>query len=158
MNNNEYLELLNGIKERIYTAQYKATLAAYTEMTRLYWEIGNDINSKRGWGTEFIDNLAQDIKIEFPLAKGYSARNLRYMAKFARLFSSADIVEKVLGRITWYHNQTLIDKSDTTEEYLWYAAETVKHGWTRDVLVHMLEGGLYARQKRFKQTDRRQCV
>lgn len=144
--NNEYLELLNGIKEKIYTAQYKATLAAYVEMTKLYWDIGNDINSKRGWGTEFIKNLAQDIKMEFPSAGGYSERNLRYMAKFARMFSSIDLVEKVLGRITWYHNQTLMDKSNDTEDYLWYATETVKHGWTRDVMVHMVESDLYKRQ------------
>jgi len=146
IDNNEYLELLNGIKQKIYSAQYKATLAAYVEMTRLYWEIGSDINSKRGWGKEFVRNLARDIRIEFPMAQGYSERNLRYMAKFARTFSSLDLIEKILGRITWYHNQALMDKSSGTEDYLWYAAETVKHSWTRDVMVHMVESGLYQRQ------------
>jgi len=146
IDNSEYMELLGRIKNKIYSAQYRATLAAYVEMTRLYWDIGNDINSKRGWGTEFIKNLAQDIKIEFPLATGYSERNLRYMAKFARTFSSEDLIEKVLGRITWRHNQILMDKSSGTEDYLWYAAETVKHAWTCDVMIHMVESDLYQRQ------------
>ena len=55
-------------------------------------------------------------------------------------------MRKIVKRKKFICAQTLIDKSNTTEEYLWYAAETVKHGWTRDVLVHMLEGGLYGRQ------------
>lgn len=35
------------------------------------------------WGNKFIDNLAKDIKIAYPSSKGYSVRNLKYMAKFA---------------------------------------------------------------------------
>jgi len=33
-----------------------------------------------------LDNLAQDIKSEFPETTGFSIRNLKYMKKFASIF------------------------------------------------------------------------
>jgi len=33
-----------------------------------------------------------------------------------------------------------------TDERLWYAQHTIKHGWSRDVLLHQIDTGLYARQ------------
>lgn len=42
------------------------------------------------WGNKFIDNLATDIKIAFPESKGYSVRNLKYMAKFAETYSDRE--------------------------------------------------------------------
>ena len=50
------------------------------------------------------------------------------------------------AQITWYHNLTLIEKLKEREERLWYAQETVKNGWSRNVLVHWIESDLYERQ------------
>ena len=40
------------------------------------------INERKTLGSKFIENLAADIRISFPNVKGYSVRNLKYMAKF----------------------------------------------------------------------------
>ena len=45
-----------------------------------------------------IDNLATDIRIAFPESKGYSVRNLKYMAKFAAIFSDRKIVQQVVAQ------------------------------------------------------------
>ena len=50
-----------------------------------------------------IDNLSYDMQIACPDRKGYSVRNLKYMAKFAARFSDRKIVQEVLAQITWYH-------------------------------------------------------
>jgi predicted nuclease of restriction endonuclease-like (RecB) superfamily len=42
----------------------------------------------------------------------------------------------------------LLDKVKISEERVWYTFQTVEHGWTRDVLVHQIESGLYSRQGR----------
>jgi len=39
-----------------------------------------------------IENLARDIKLDFPNAKGYSVRNLRYMRKFAEFITDEEIL------------------------------------------------------------------
>ena len=41
---------------------------------------------------------------------------------------------------------TLMDKVKDHDQYIWYANSAVKNGWSRNVLVHQIESGLYARQ------------
>lgn len=146
MNNEEYFETIESIKNEIKSAQYKATVSVNRELIMLYYNIGKVINAHKTWGSKFIDNLAADIKLSFPNTTGYSARNLKYMAKFAAMFEDAEIVQAVLAQLTWYHNMALMDKTQDTEQYVWYAQETIKNGWSRNVLVHQIESGLYERQ------------
>jgi predicted nuclease of restriction endonuclease-like (RecB) superfamily len=146
MNNKEYVQTLADIRRKIRTAQHKAILTANGELVSLYWNIGTIINEHSAWGNKFVENLARDIKLDFPNATGYSVRNLKYMAKFARLFPDFEIVQAVLAQITWYHNMALMDKLKNTEIYLWYAQKTVENGWSRNILVHQIEYQLYERQ------------
>lgn len=146
INNNEYLEIVESIRDEIKEAQYKAAVSVNRELIMLYYNIGRVINEHKSWGNKFIDNLATDIKISFPNATGYSVRNLKYMAKFAGLYPNEEIVQATLAQITWYHNITLMDKVKDTKAALWYAEQTANHGWSRNVLVHQIESGLYERQ------------
>ena len=66
MNNNEYLDLVQTIKQEIQQAQYKATLSVNKELIMLYYNIGKIINEHKSWGNKFIENLAADIKLSFP--------------------------------------------------------------------------------------------
>ena len=146
MNSSEYLATIEQVKQEIKAAQYKAAVHVNTELIMLYYSIGCVINAHKSWGSKFIDNLAQDIKMEFPQSTGYSARNLKYMAKFVRMFPDKEFVQATLAQITWYHNIALMDKVKDPDAYAWYAAQTVKNGWSRNVLVHQIESGLYQRQ------------
>ena len=146
MNSNEYLEIVKSIRDEIKVAQYKAAVSVNRELIMLYYNIGRVINEHKSWGNKFIDNLAADIKLSFPSATGYSVRNLKYMAKFAELYPDEEIVQASLAQITWYHNIALMDKVKDTKVALWYAEQTANHGWSRNVLVHQIESGLYERQ------------
>ena len=146
MNANEYLETVEQVKQEIRTAQYRAAVQVNCELLRLYHAIGTVINAHKVWGSKFVENLAADIKLSFPEMKGYSARNIKYMAKFAARFPADEIVQAPLAQITWYHNIALMDKVKDTDAYLWYAVQTAKNGWSRNVLVHQIESGLYQRQ------------
>ena len=79
--------MLEEIKTRIKTAQYKAVLGANRELISLNWHIGRIIIANTKYGAKFIENLAKDIKQAFPNITGYSARNLKYMRKFAEIVS-----------------------------------------------------------------------
>lgn len=92
MNSGEYMDLVQGIKQEIQSAQYRAALNVNKELICLYYDIGSAINEHKTWGNKFIENLATDIKLAFPEAKGYSVRNLKYMAKFALRFPNFEIV------------------------------------------------------------------
>ena len=146
MNSNEYLNIVESIKQEIRTAQYRATVSVNRELLVLYHSIGEVINEHKTWGNRFVENLAADIKISFPDATGYSVRNLKYMAKFSLRFPEKEIVQAALAQITWYHHIALMDKVKSADEHIWYAEQVAKNGWSRNVLVHQIESGLYQRQ------------
>ena len=146
MNSNEYLATIEQVKQEIKAAQYKAAVHVNTELIMLYHSIGCVINAHKSWGNKFIENLAQDIKLEFPKTTGYSVRNLKYMAKFAATYPDSEFVQQVVAQIPWGHNVVLLDKISDADERNWYIEACRKNGWSRNVLVHQIENGLYQRQ------------
>ena len=145
-NNDEYLHLIQSIKSEIQNAQYRATLNVNKELTMLYYHIGKIINSHKSWGNKFIDNLAMDLRLAFPAVKGYSVRNLKYMAKFADAYKDEEFVQQAVAQIPWGHTVVLLDKITDTLIRNWYIQKVIDNGWSRSVLIHQIESGLYERQ------------
>ncbi len=144
----EYNEWLISLKTQIHAAQQRAALAVNHELVRLYWNIGSDISYRcktQGWGSKIIQQLADDLKREFPNMKGFSVTNLKYMRMLAESWSLEEISQAPLDQLTWYHLLTLQTKLSTKEERLQYAALTARNGWSRNVLVHQIELGTASR-------------
>ena len=112
----------------------------------LYYSIGRIINEHKSWGSKFIENLAADIRTSFPEAKGYSVRNLKYMAKLAATYPSEEFVQQAVAQIPWGHTTVLLDKFSDDVIRNWYIEKTIENGWSRNVLIHQIESGLYERQ------------
>lgn len=146
MNTTEYLSIIENIKREINAAQYRAALHVNADMLLLYQDIGCVINEHKTWGSKFIDNLAADIRLAFPKSKGYSVRNLKYMAKFAETYPEREFVQQVVAQIPWGHNIVILDKVNNLEERKWYIKNSAQNGWSRNVLVHQIESSLYQRQ------------
>ncbi|MEO1134906.1 MAG: PDDEXK nuclease domain-containing protein, partial [Cyanobacteria bacterium J06639_1] len=145
----DYPEFLRGLKQRIRQAQVKAALAVNRELVLLYWQIGRDIlqrQAHQGWGAKVILQLSQDLKREFPEMRGFSRTNLLYMRSFAEAYPDLQIVQQLAGQIPWFHNCVLLDKVKAPEQRLWYIKQTIKHGWSRNVLVLQIESRLCDRQ------------
>lgn len=146
INTSEYLETIEQIKTEIQAAQYKAAVSVNQEMILLYHSIGEVINSHKVWGNRFIESLAKDIKLAFPNAKGYSIRNLKYMAKFAATYPDRQFVQTVSAQIPWSHNVAILDKVKDSDQRIWYIKKTAENGWSHSVLIHQIESCLYERQ------------
>ena len=116
MDINEYKEILSSIKNEILKSQYRAMQVVNVEMIYMYWNIGKIISNNIKWGNKFVDNLAIDLKLEFPDITGFSPRNIRYMRKFADEYQDEKFLQEVLAKITWYHNVILMDKVKDIEE------------------------------------------
>jgi predicted nuclease of restriction endonuclease-like (RecB) superfamily len=146
-----YLDVLEDIKARVRAARVKASLSINRELIILYWEIGRLILRRQeaeGWGARVIDRLSVDLNREFPDQKGFSARNLKYMRKFAESYIDREIVQQTAAQIPWFHNCTILDKVQHAEEREWYMRAAIAHGWSRAVLAHQIEGDLFGRQGR----------
>ena len=146
MNTPEYISIIENIKNEIKAAQYRAAVHANADMLLLYHDIGCVINEHKAWGNKFVDNLATDIRIAFPESKGYSVRNLKYMAKFAETYPDREFVQTVSAQIPWSHNIAILEKVKNPKQRVWYIQKTAENGWSHNVLVHQIESGLYQRQ------------
>ena len=144
-----YSEFLANLKRRVQKARLKAALSVNQELILLYWEIGQMIlkrQRKEGWGAKVIDRLAHDLRKEFPDMKGFSSRNLLFMRSLAEAFPDKTIVKQVVSQIPWGHLIRLIQMVKDPAERIWYIQQTTLHGWSRNVLVHQIESGLYHRK------------
>ena len=127
----------------------RAILSVNRELVLLYWQIGRDIlnrQQQRGWGAKVIENLAADLQKAFPEMKSFSPRNLKYMRSFAATYPDEQFVQQVVAQIPWGHNLRILDAVKDPVERKWYIHQTIEQGWSRNVLVHQIESGLYRRQ------------
>jgi len=146
LNNSEYFNVLEDIKTRIKKAQHKAVLGVNREQIQLYWDVGKALSENAKYGNSFIQNIAKDIKLEFPNSKGYSYRSLLYMRKFAEFYSVFENLPTVLADLSWSHNRAILDKIKDPVQAKWYAEQTVENGWGLDALEYHLETKTYSRQ------------
>ncbi len=142
----EYFKVLESIKKQIRSAQKTVMNTANEERNKLYWQIGKTIIDHAAWGNKFVQTLSKDLRIEYPSATGYSERNLNYMKQFAERILSEEVLQQVVAKINWRSITFLINQTENTDEFIWYAGQTLEQGWSSNVLRHQIESGLYARQ------------
>ena len=103
-NRDNYGALFQRILDDATSTQHKVVSGANAEVIKMFWRIGGYLNDNNAYGTHFIDDLARDLRIAIPQAKWTNARNLRYMAKFARETNETilhTVYAKVIGE-TYY--------------------------------------------------------
>ena len=144
-----YADWLAQLKGQITTARQRAALAVNAELAQLYALIGRDIlqrQNAQGWGAKVIDRLARDLKDAFPDMRGFSTRNLKYMAFFAQHCPDGQFGQQPAAQLPWFHIVTLLTQLDQPAERAWYAAQTVQHGWSRTTLALHIKNKLQLRQ------------
>jgi predicted nuclease of restriction endonuclease-like (RecB) superfamily len=144
----DYGDFLSQIKQRISHDRLKALLSANALQMLLYWDLGLAILEKQRaaqWGAKIIDRLSADLRDAFPTMQGFSARNLKYMRAFAQAWPDREIVQRTVAQIPWRTNLTLLEKLQEPQLRLWYAQQTLEHGWSKDVLALQIEVQLHLR-------------
>ncbi len=145
-----YEDFLADIKRQIQTAQVRAAFAVSRELIRLYWRIGQGLalrQEQQGWGDGALRRLASDLQTSFPGIQGLSYRNLYRMRAFYTAYpDETAFVTQPVSQIPWGHNIMLFQKLKDKERRLWYAAQTLEHGWSRAILEHQIETNLHGRQ------------
>ncbi|WP_223530896.1 YhcG family protein [Pseudomonas sp. GL-R-19] len=144
-----YADWLVQLKVDITQARQRAALAVNAELVQLYHRIGAEIRQRQqaqGWGAKVIDRLARDLSEAFPDIRGFSGRNLKYMAFFAQHCPGGLFGQQPAAQLPWFHVVTLLTKLDSPAEREWYAQHTVLHGWSRSTLEQNIKYRLQQRQ------------
>ena len=142
----DYAELLSSVKERVRSAQYAALKAVNVELVSLYWDIGRMIVERQKgetWGKSIVEQLAGDLRREFPGVGGFSASNLWRMKGFYETYRDAEKLAPLVREIGWSHNLVILERCPDTLEREFYIRMTRKFGWSKNVLLHQIENGSY---------------
>jgi len=154
-----YNQFLGDIKNRIRSAQYAALKTVNKEQIQLNWDLGKMIVEKQeqlGWGKSVVEQLSKDLQAEFPGQSGWSKGNLWRMRSFYLIYRGNEILAPMAREIGWTHNYIIFEKCKNELEREFYIRMTRKYGWTKDVLIHQIEGNSYTlyltNQTNFEQT------
>jgi predicted nuclease of restriction endonuclease-like (RecB) superfamily len=145
----DYKAFIQDIKQRIQSAQIKAAVSVNQALLHLYWDLAERIVFKQQnstWGDGFLLQMSRDLQAEFPGMKGFSKRNLELMRQWYLFWSAEPIIaQQLVSQIPWGHNLVIIGKIKNTDEAIFYAQKTIQNSWSRAVLTHQIESGLYQR-------------
>jgi predicted nuclease of restriction endonuclease-like (RecB) superfamily len=148
-----YKQWLTELKQRVLQSQLKAAVKVNSELLELYWQLGADIVERQKaatWGDKLLAQLSKDLMATFPYMKGFSKRNLEQIRRWFCYWNDESAIAKQavaqLVQIPWGHNIQIITKCQTMEEAVYYVQSTLEQGWSRNVLVHQIESGLWQRE------------
>lgn len=112
----EYNNWIQELKNKIKSAQIKASIAVNEQMIMLYWDIGKSIVEKqtvKQWGSKVVDQMAKDLKRELPDTNGFSRSNLFAMRKFYLFYK--DNSNKIVHQAGKQSPQKTLERNNENE-------------------------------------------
>ena len=157
----QYREWISEVSKRFHQSQIKAAVKVNDEMLQFYWQLGKELHDRKdkfSYGQSFYKTISRDLRRELPDVKSFSETNLRYMQKFAELYSEISNLPQVgedfrseeiepLFAIPWGHHKIIIDKCNgNPKKALFFVNQVIQNNWSRAVLLNFLDTDLYERQ------------
>lgn len=140
--------LLGDIRELIEQSRRQLAVAVNSGLTALYWHIGQRIRSevlqgeRAVYGEQVVSTLAGQLEADY--GRGFSAKNLRHMVRFAEAFPDEQIVSAARRQLSWTHFRTLIYIEDPLKRDF-YLQMCKQEGWRTRVLQERLDSQLFER-------------
>ena len=140
--------LLGDIRALIETARKHAASTVNSELTMLYWRIGQRIHTqvldgRRGaYGKEVLPTLAAQLVKEY--GNSFAEQNLRRMVQFAATFPDEQILVSLIRELSWTHFIALIPLKDPLQRD-YYAQMASAERWSVRTLRERIDSMLYER-------------
>ena len=99
-----------------------------------------------------ISNLAtacDQIDLQAGVSKSAEKPDLPNVAQAVLQLDDGAILQQAVNKlvqIPWGHNRVIISKCQDVTEALYYVHKTIENSWSRNVLTHQIESGLYHRE------------
>ncbi|TDO08721.1 PDDEXK nuclease domain-containing protein [Halomonas ventosae] len=140
--------LVADLRQLIDGARQRAAVAVNAELTLLYWEIGRRIHrevlagKRAGYGEEIVSALGRQLTHEY--GRGFSAKNLRHMIRFAEVFPEEEKVSALRRQLSWTHLKSLIYLDDSLKREF-YIELCQLEGWSSRQLQERIQSMLFER-------------
>lgn len=148
--------LLADIRQLVESAKTQVAVTVNSTMTMMYWRIGDRINremlggERAAYGKQMIASLSNQLTELY--GKGFDAKNIHRMMKFAALYPDKQIVAPLVRQLSWSHILLIIPINDELQRtfYLTMAAD---QRWSKRTLKAKIDGMLYERTAIAKQPE-----
>ena len=140
--------MLSDVREMILTARQSVATTVNVALTMLHWQIGQRIRQdvlreKRAeYGQRIVSSLATQLEAEF--GRGFGARNLFRMVRFAEVFPDPQIVSSLMSQLGWTHFLHLLRLDDPLKRDF-YAEMCRVERWSTRTLEKKIQGMLFER-------------
>jgi len=140
--------LLGDIRALIEAARKRGESTVNSELTMLYWRIGQRIHTqvldgRRGaYGKEVLPTLAAQLVKEY--GSSFAEQNLRRMVQFAATFPDEQILVSLIRELSWTHFIALIPLKDPLQRD-YYAQMASAERWSVRTLRERIDSMLYER-------------
>jgi hypothetical protein len=148
--------LLGDIRSLIEAARELTARAVNSALVGLYWRIGTRIREdvlkeqRAGYGEEILQTLS--AKLVELYGRGFGARNLANMIRFAETFTDERIVATLSAQLSWSHFIELLPIEDQLKRDF-YAELCRVERWSVRTLRHKIDHLLYERTAVAKKPD-----
>lgn len=150
--------LLRDLRGLILAAREQVARAVDSGLVTLYWHVGRRIRQdilkeKRAeYGAKIVSALGTQLSGEF--GRGFNARNLFRMVRFAEVFADEGIVSALRTQLGWTHFRMIVPMDDDLKRDF-YAEMCRIEKWSTRTLENKIGGMLYERTALSK---KRKCL
>lgn len=141
--------LIQDLRQIIEQARNRVAYTANSELTMMYWHIGERINrevlgnERAEYGKQIVATVSTQLQTEYG-RKGFEPRSIWRMMQFAQEFPDSKIVSAVSTQITWSHVIEILPlKDDLQREF--YLTLAASERWSVRHLRKEIDGMLFER-------------
>jgi hypothetical protein len=127
-----YSLLLVELKTTIRDARDRAIRQVNRALIERYWEVGRQIvksQTEHGWGKSVVEDLARDLRLEFPKSTGFSPRNLWDMRRFYVTYKDFPNPQALTADLGWTQNRELLSDKLPNRARAFYLKAAAEGNW-----------------------------
>ncbi len=140
--------LFSEIRQLIDAAKQRAAVAINAEITLLYWQVGDRIQTeilqrqRAEYGKQVIIELSRHLTQTY--GKGWSERQLRYCILIAEVFPDREILHTLCAKLSWSHLKLIMGIDDQLKRNF-YIEITQLENWSVRQLQERINSMLFER-------------
>jgi len=142
--------LFDRVSAIIENRKYRAAAYANQEITMMFWEIGQYVNSvilggeRAEYGKRIVSELAKQLTARY--GRSFSTQNIRRMMRFSESFNDLEIVSELAKQLSWTHICEIVPLK-TYEARLYYAKEVAQRRLGTKELRRQISRKAYERRE-----------
>lgn len=141
----DFRDIISNIKEEVTNTQIKTMQEVNGNLIMLYFRLGRIVSENIKYEKNFVKDLAVELKMTFPNINGFSERNIRSMRLFYEEYANDEKWQQLVAKLPWGHNLLLMEKIKDKDIRKIYAENTIKNGWSRNMLSVQIETEFHKR-------------